>query len=232
MFTIYKLTNKINLKEYIGFTCNFQQRIKQHSGAYGNGCKALYPAIRKYGWDNFSVEVLMESEIDIIEHEDLMIQKYNSKIPNGYNIAPGGRAGLGKMPKTEEHKRKIGDAHRGKKVKPESIAKLVAKLKGRKIPRERVERITKIQRQKFIERGSIGNRRGIPHTDEAKKKISEGQIGRAPTVETRAVLKQKFAERPKLTCPHCGKIGQNTVMQRHHMDRCKHKITTASSLPI
>jgi group I intron endonuclease len=141
MFTIYKLTNKINLKEYIGFTCNLQQRIKQHAGAYGKSCKALYPAIRKYGWDNFSVEVLMESEI--IEHEDLLIQKYNSRTPNGYNVAPGGSCGVSRIPKSEDHKRKIGDAHRGKKKKPESIAKLVAKLKGRKIPRERVERITK-----------------------------------------------------------------------------------------
>lgn len=94
MGIIYCYTNKINKKRYIGQTINPDQRQSQHKSTAFNKADASYntpfhAAIRKYGWDNFNYEVLA-SDIDdfntLNELEIYYINKYNSKVPNGYNI--------------------------------------------------------------------------------------------------------------------------------------------------
>jgi group I intron endonuclease len=56
---IYKLTNKINNKIYIGKSNNLYKRIIIHRGAYYNSL--ICRAIRKYGLNNFEWEVLYQS---------------------------------------------------------------------------------------------------------------------------------------------------------------------------
>lgn len=112
---IYKITNKINNKCYIGETRKEDpydrwrghiQSIKRNSG-----CPILKGAIKKYGVDNFKFEVLIICfDKDRFIYEREYIQKYNSQTPNGYNILPGGEGGgfLGKN-HSEESKKKIGE---------------------------------------------------------------------------------------------------------------------------
>ena len=62
---IYKITNKINNKSYIGYSNNIERRWQEHMARYN--CqqeynKVLYKAIRKYGLSNFSFEVIEETE--------------------------------------------------------------------------------------------------------------------------------------------------------------------------
>lgn len=93
---LYKLTNKMNGKSYIGTSVNpVSQRVSRHLYAAKNGldnCMAITRAIRKYGLKSFSVEIIGES----INHEDLMnmevaaIKAQNTLRPNGYNISIGG----------------------------------------------------------------------------------------------------------------------------------------------
>lgn len=93
---IYKITNLVNGKCYIGITTNLEYRWHCHKTA--PSCPSLksplYSAMRKYGIDNFSFEIVEEGIQDIItlgEKERYYIKKYHSHISeNGYNLTWGG----------------------------------------------------------------------------------------------------------------------------------------------
>ncbi len=114
---IYKITNLISQKCYIGETAllNPETRWKQHiyKISKGDGCPALQDAVKKYGIDNFKFEVLIICfDEDRYKYEIEYIKKYNSQVPNGYNILPGGEKGksnLG-MKHTEQAKKKMSES--------------------------------------------------------------------------------------------------------------------------
>jgi group I intron endonuclease len=87
---IYKLTNIITNKPYIGRTwTSMKERFRMGRG-YKN-CIHIYNAIEKYGIENFRYEVLTVCHThELVEYwERYFIDKYDS-IKNGYNIKPGG----------------------------------------------------------------------------------------------------------------------------------------------
>ena len=90
---IYKVTNKVNGKCYIGQTIRtLEQRKWQHLDCAKNGVKThFYNAIRKYGGDNFIFEVIDEASTleELNELERYYIKKYDC-INNGYNMVDGG----------------------------------------------------------------------------------------------------------------------------------------------
>ena len=94
---IYKITNTINGKSYIGQTIqNVKERFYQHcatkcSKAVSN--MAIYRAIKKYGKSNFIVEVIEEIDsANLNDRERYWIKYYNS-YNNGYNSTKGGQDG-------------------------------------------------------------------------------------------------------------------------------------------
>lgn len=114
MGEIYKITNKINGKSYIGKT-KFKAlvRWKDHVTGYHPN-SAIHKAIVKYGVTNFSFEVL-EINVDedsLNEWEMYYIKLYNSKSPNGYNLTDGGDGGLG-MVITDDWRRKQSECRKG-----------------------------------------------------------------------------------------------------------------------
>lgn len=88
---IYKFTNLINEKCYIGQSIHPEKRYWQHCNAAKNQNDSypIHNAIRKYGVENFSFEILEWTE-NYDNRERELIQYYNSLIPNGYNIIEGG----------------------------------------------------------------------------------------------------------------------------------------------
>ena len=94
--SIYIIKNKINSKVYIGQTSNIHQRWAQYKSAAKNipNKQLITKAMKKYGIENFYVEILEDSIIDFNEREKYWINKYDSISPNGYNILIGGD-GLG-----------------------------------------------------------------------------------------------------------------------------------------
>jgi group I intron endonuclease len=83
---IYKITSPSG-KVYIGRTKHFSQRMADHKFDATSGRKnqALHKAIRKYGWDNMTKEIIDQtSESKIVALEYYYIGKYNS-IKEGYN---------------------------------------------------------------------------------------------------------------------------------------------------
>lgn len=108
---IYKHTNNINGKCYVGQTTYKNPNDRWRNGkGYGTQTK-FYNAIKKYGWDNFTHEILCEcSEEEADELERYYIALFNC-IDHGYNSTTGGNL--------------------KKHVCRESVEKRIQKVKGR-----------------------------------------------------------------------------------------------------
>ena len=95
MIGIYKITNLVNGKVYIGQSTNIKRRWKDHKkdAFWRSGPDYDYPlyrAMRKYGLDNFSFEIIEEcNKNELNEKEKFYIAQYNS-YKNGYNQTEGG----------------------------------------------------------------------------------------------------------------------------------------------
>lgn len=95
MFLIYKITNKINNKIYIGKTCrSISIRWKEHCSKANQKDKFyLHNAILKYGKENFIIEKIDETDDEktINQLEQYWINFYNSNNKKyGYNLTNGG----------------------------------------------------------------------------------------------------------------------------------------------
>ena len=94
---IYKITNTINGKSYIGQTIqNVKERFYQHcatkcSKAVSN--MAIHRAIKKYGKSNFTVEVIEEIDFANLNDRERYWIKYYNSYNNGYNSTKGGQDG-------------------------------------------------------------------------------------------------------------------------------------------
>lgn len=93
MIGVYKFTNNINNKVYVGQSNNIEKRFKDHKYAHLNPkhnnyhCK-FYQALRKYGFEHFTFEILEETR-ETLSREVFYIKEYNS-YSNGYNSTYGG----------------------------------------------------------------------------------------------------------------------------------------------
>lgn len=90
MIGIYKIENLVNHKIYIGQSNNIQRRFKEHKT---KGEKSHIPvdyAIKKYGVENFSFEVIEECSLDKLNERESYWIEYFKSYPNGYNCNVGG----------------------------------------------------------------------------------------------------------------------------------------------
>ena len=144
-YIIYKHTNKINGKVYIGQTLQKVSRRWRGGSGYC-GQPLFYNAIIKYGWDNFSHEILV-SNIETLEEANTLeiywINYYHSYIYdpqcNGYNSTAGGdnRDLFGKaVYALTAHKeiiceyKSVSDAARSHHCSPDRITRCCQQLKG------------------------------------------------------------------------------------------------------
>ena len=92
---IYKITNLLNGKCYVGQAKNLKKRIKGHERSVSRVKSPLYSAIQSHGWDQFNIEIIYRAEtyeqLDQLEID--YIKKYQSLYPIGYNLTEGGTGG-------------------------------------------------------------------------------------------------------------------------------------------
>jgi group I intron endonuclease len=129
---IYEIKNKINGKIYIGQTIRpIEKRLEEHRTGQSSGCRAIYNAIQKYGWENFKKDYYECPDEDLNFDEDLLVREMMTLSPDGYNLREGGGS-RGKLseetkqklsgenhhnygkPHSKKTKQKIGDGNRGK----------------------------------------------------------------------------------------------------------------------
>jgi len=188
---IYKISNKVNGKVYIGQSWNIEKRFKEHRKRELNN--HLKNAFNKYEIENFSFEIIMTfkngpfTQKYLDKFEDYYIKFYDSmNSKKGYNKREGGSNG--KMSK--ESKIKIGNASRGeknanygKKFSKETLFKMrIAKL-GIKQSEE-----LKIKRG-IYKKGKDNPHYGIIRSDETKYKI---KISRNKMAVVCIETKEKF----------------------------------------
>lgn len=96
MTGIYKITNRLNGKSYIGQSCNVKKRIKEHFSVAANKDKIpeclIDRAIRKYGANNFICEIIEECHLEHLnEREIYWIEFFDTfNRDKGYNLTLGG----------------------------------------------------------------------------------------------------------------------------------------------
>lgn len=178
---IYKTTNLINGKVYVG------QDSRNRPKYYGSG-KYIRRAIKKYGKENFKKEIMAwcytKKHLNFLEQ--LYIDTFNTKVPNGYNLTDGGEGTLGFKP-SEETRKKLSDA--GRNITEETRCKRSATLNGHEISEETKKKISKSltgrklseeHKQKIGRKGENNPMFGktFKHTDKWKKDASKRKKGR------------------------------------------------------
>ena len=95
---IYKITNKVNGKSYIGQTIqNVKERFYQHCATKCSQAilnMVIHKAITKYGKSNFTIEVIEEVESANLNDRERYWIKYYDSYNNGYNSTEGGQDGI------------------------------------------------------------------------------------------------------------------------------------------
>lgn len=128
---IYKATNIVNQKVYIGLTSRpLSKRKTEHfwdAKNYAYNSK-FHKALRKYGEKSFSWEIIdyAHNMEELNERESYWISFYNSN-KEGYNLTSGGLGATG-YKYTDEDKKKVSMAHRGEKSSSATIVEEVAKV--------------------------------------------------------------------------------------------------------
>lgn len=85
---IYKITNKLNGKIYIGQTIkSLEERFQKYC------CGTSAKDIRKYGKDNFTIELIEEVETDKLNEREVYWISFYDSYNKGYNCTPGGQNG-------------------------------------------------------------------------------------------------------------------------------------------
>jgi group I intron endonuclease len=161
---IYLIRNTVNGKVYVGQSVHIQRRWHEHKKCAKWGHKShLYDAIRKYGADAFTHEILEEcGPHQFDEREAYWMARYDCRDPSkGYNLLPAGQ--------------------RGRVMDADCRERIAAKLRGRKLSPERVEK---------MRAASLGR----VHSDETRKRIGDGnRKPKGPNPLAAAKAKARYA---------------------------------------
>jgi group I intron endonuclease len=169
--SIYKITNLLNGKSYYGQTRQPpKRRWSQHKGAAKKGGKMiLYNAIRQYGVENFSFNVVHECKtLDELNAKEIeYIASNNTLAPNGYNASKGGD----NYEKTPETCKKISESNKGRIITPEWRKNMSNARKGKTITEEARKNMQNAQKGRII-------------TAEAREKLRKVNLGKKQNAET------------------------------------------------
>jgi group I intron endonuclease len=178
-YKVYCHTNKTNNKRYIGITGTSVKRRWAGGAGYKTSRHFAF-AIEKYGWDNFTHEVLYDglTKEEACKIEKELIEKYKTTDDRfGYNMSTGGESGAaGVIPNketiekrskklkgrvfSEETRRKLSESAKGRTFSEETRKKMSEARKGRKLTEEQIQNLVKINT-------------GRKMSEDAKKKISD-----------------------------------------------------------
>ncbi len=148
MKVIYEFVNKINGKIYVGQAKDFKSRLRCHKYHTKSNKKnsPFYAALRKYGWDNFIINIIEECDVEILnEREEYWIEEKNCLYPYGYNLMKGGN----QYEMSDETKKKISESRKGIKFSDKHIENLKKSHMGNKLSEETKKKISEINKGKI-----------------------------------------------------------------------------------
>jgi group I intron endonuclease len=167
---IYKITSPSD-RVYIGQTNNFKRRLRNYNNYMCKGQTRLYASFKKYGVENHKFEIIKEClEQEMNEFERFFQEKYDVLGKKGLNCKYQKTNGKsGKL--SEETRSKISKSNKGRKIPKEQIERHRAIMKGRKLTPDHVEILRKVHTGKIVSK-------------ETRKKMSEARMGWKPSSET------------------------------------------------
>lgn len=208
---IYCITNNVNGKVYIGQTTNYIKRVRAYKRLRCKGQTKLYNALKKYGFENFSFEVIDRAMTkDVLDFlEAFYIETIDSRNDDiGYNLKMGGSYGKHseeskkKMSETQkvimssEGKRKhLSEKNKGHVVTGEARKNMSKAGKGRIFSDDHKAKISEASKGKVISEEAkkkmriawIARRaRGV--SQETREKISKANIGRVMSIDNKRKL--------------------------------------------
>lgn len=165
MYYIYRITNLVNGKTYIG-----QHEYKDLNEPYKGSGKRLWEAYRKYGFENFKKKILVfnvakKEHIDLLEKTFIASERERVGAENCYNISDGGGGFSGHC--SEETKQKISETLKGKHPSEETRRKMSEGHKGMRYSEE-------VRRRKSE---AMKGKKRDPHSEETRRKMSEAHKG-------------------------------------------------------
>lgn len=192
---VYKITNNINGKVYIGQSINIKARWKDHIHALNRNdsrCTLLQRAWNKYKQENFFFEILELCSEDMLDEvETKYIDMYDA-CKNGYNIESGGNVN---KHLSDETKQKLRESHLGMKMSDETRKKMSESRIGEKNPMYG-QTHSETTRKKISD--SKKGKPGHPCTDYQKECLRLANLGKEVSEETR----RKISEANKGNIPH------------------------------
>lgn len=217
MAFIYKITNLLNKKIYIGYTSrnNIQIRFQEHWNSRFFDNSILHKAMIKNGKNNFKIEIVEKiSEKEWVEKEQYWIEYYNSKVPNGYNICEGGN-------KPPTH---FGENNCKSKLTTDQTLNLINDLKEYKLDFGQIASKYKIS-QSQVERINKGEFRKLENEDYPLRKMKIDQYIIKNIIEdlknnilTQSEIEEKYKikARTRLYDINNGKIGRKLFPQEKY----------------
>ena len=164
-YTIYKITNKINNKFYIGM----HQTKKLDDGYMGSG-KRLKLAIKKYGIENFNKEIL-----HIFDNEEDMKNKEKELVildEMSYNLCEGGKGGFGYLNRSGLNTSGVKNRNYKEISRKVSITKKINQYSHSKETRQKISDANKLSNESRGLKCSLALK-GKTKSEEHKRKISE-----------------------------------------------------------
>ena len=183
-YCVYKHTNKVNGKVYIGITSQRPTKRWDCGRGYQKN-EHFWRAIEKYGWGNFDHEIICEGlppEEAFRREQELILEYESQDYHKGYNVSSGGEGGATGL---------CGERHPmyGKHHSPETRAKLSASKTGVPYSPERYAAfLENLDREALRERAYqtiVGYNKGKPRDPETIRKIAESNRGQKRSLETR-----------------------------------------------
>lgn len=234
-YTVYLHRNKVNGKVYIGITGIDPEKRWRKGNGY-NTTRHFYSAIKKYGWDSFTHEILAEhlTVEEAAQMEIQLIDKCDSTNPEkGYNSSTGGTYGFSgsthteetrkKLSEkcsgwhhTEEARRKISEAGKGREFSAESRKRISESQKGRKLTEEHRHKLSEARK------GKPGACLGRRYSEAHRKHLSEAHKKSQLALETsrrNIELAHKFApvNRKRVLCVETGEVWPSATAAAKHI---------------
>lgn len=195
---IYKIENTINRKSYVGSSNNIMRRWSFHKWGLTNGkhhSQKMQRAWDKYGElvFEFCVLELVVSNDDLLTYE----QKWLDSLQPAYNIL-NIAGGNGRRPCSEETKRKISAANKGRIKSDESIQKHAAALRGRPLSEDHKRKLSALRKGRIFSedhlRKIIAANTGKKRSPEVLEKMAAVSRGKKQSQET---IAKRLATRAK-----------------------------------
>jgi group I intron endonuclease len=175
MSVIYEFVNNINQKVYVGQAVDYKQRIRTHKfNLKQNKNTPFYAALKKYGWENFSINIIEECEENVLnEREVYWISEKKCLYPDGYNLLEGGNQAR----HTDFTKQKISNGRKGIKFSESHIENLRESHLGYIMPEEQKRKISESNKGKiFSEQTKLKLKYSQPHRKEVGRFDIEGNL--------------------------------------------------------